>query len=962
MPKLFGKVIFSLVIATFVISVEISYISAATVNNTVATTNNITDWDFVSIQSYSEYLDLYNNDASLVSELNIDIFNYEKDSKGCSESKIKYKDKGSLLTEEYSDVGWSVSVPIAGFYSIYLEYYTVAGNGNSIERSIMIDGKVPYKEAGSVMLSRVWRDKSEKPIYLGENQVRSEQIQVEGWNSTYLYDNSGFFVEPLKFYLSEGDHLLRINAVREPVILGSIILCDQPAYIAYSDILKKYEKKDYKASTKEYKVQAENIYQKSDPTIYPVCDFGSASMEPCTSSVIKLNKISGEKFQLAGQWAEWVLDVPETGLYNIILKYKQQYYDGGFTNRGLKIDGKYPFEEAKYIRFPYKDKWYIKPVGDNEGNNFKFYLTEGKHTLQLNVTLGDMADVIGQVQNIVYDLNNIYRKIVTITGITPDVYRDYEFPLQIPDVIEKIGVCSNQLKNIKNEILIISGTTGSYVSIFEKMIADLDIMYKNPRKIAGKLKNMKDNISGLASWMSGAQNQPLDIDWIKIVPAGSAVAENAENVWKNIIHSIKVFAASFNMDYSSIGSQSGSAGIEEIVVWIGSNSMITTVAGAGRDQSLIIKQMADNLFTPEKKIKVNLQLVAPGTLLTSIIAGKAPDVSLQCTNTEPMNYAIREAVCDLSELDGFDEVKERFNTYALIPYTFDGKTYALPETLTHPMMFYRKDIFREQNLTLPQTWKEVYRLIIALQKNNMQFGMPVGWHGYLMFLYQRDGQLYTENLDKTLMGSDTSIQAFKQLTDLFNNYGQPVQYDFLNRFRSGEMPIAITDFTTYNQLSVFAPEIKNLWGLAPIPGTEDENGLLNRSVASSGTSCIILSSSKHVSESWEFLKWWTDTYAQTTYSRELESIMGVAARYPTANREAFSRISWSKDNSESLKEQAKYVFGVPEMPGSYITPRYLDFAFQAVVNQQEDAGDTILEYSKQIDSEILRKRKEFGLN
>ncbi|MDD2361519.1 MAG: extracellular solute-binding protein [Oscillospiraceae bacterium] len=962
MPKLTWKRVISLAIVAFIISGEFVFVSADTVDNNNVTLEAETDWDFISVPSYSEYLNLHKDADSSVPEISIDIFDYEKDSTGYAKSEIKYKNKDALLTHEYSDMGWSFPVEKAGFYTVYIDYYTISGNGNSIERSILFDGKVPFKEAGSFMLSRTWEDKNKEPVYLGQNQVRSEQIQVENWTGSYLLDTSGYYTTPLKFYLSEGVHTLRISAVREPIVLGGITLRSSPEYSSYADVLKGYQDKGYKPSTKDYKHQAEQMNLKSDPTIYPVCDFGSASMEPYTNSVIKLNKISGDKFKLVGQWVEWELDVPETGLYDITLKYKQQYYDGGFSSRGLLIDGEYPFEEARYIRFPYNDKWYIKPIADNDGNSYQFHLPEGKHTLRLNVTLGDMADAIGQVQDIVYELNGVYRKIVTITGVTPDIYRDYEFPVLIPEAIEKIGDCSDELEKIKDEISKISGTSGSYVAIFEKLIVDLDIMYKNPRKIAGKLKNMKDNVSGLASWMAEAQNQPLDIDWIKIVPAGTAVTEKAENTWDNIVHAAKVFVASFNMDYSAIGSQYESDSEEEIKVWIGSNSMITTVAGAGRDQSLIIKQMADNMFTPEHKIRVNLQLVAPGTLLTSIIAGRAPDVSLQSANTEPMNYAIRDAVCDLSVLNGFDEVKQRFEPYALTPYTFGKKTFGLPETLQYPVLFYRKDIFEEQNLSLPNTWKDTYRLIIALQKNNMQFGMPSGWQSYLMLLYQNGGQLYTENADKTLMDSDTSLQSFKQLTDLYNSYGQPVQYDFLNRFRSGEMPAAIADFTTYNQLSVFAPEIKNLWGFAPVPGTEDANGNIDRAVASSGTSCIILSSSKKINESWEFLKWWTDTPAQTAYSRELESIMGVAARYPTANKEAFSRISWSKDNSESLKKQAQYVFGVPEVPGSYITPRYLDFAFQAVINQKEDAGDTILNYAKQINLEISRKRKEFNLN
>ena len=43
--------------------------------------------------------------------------------------------------------------------------------------------------------------------------------------------------------------------------------------------------------------------------------------------------------------------------------------------------------------------------------------------------------------------------------------------------------------------------------------------------------------------------------------------------------------------------------------------------------------------------------------------------------------------------------------------------------------------------------------------------------------------------------------------------------DFPNRFRTGEMPIGIVDYTTYNMLTVMAPEIKGLWDFTMVPGS-----------------------------------------------------------------------------------------------------------------------------------------------
>ena len=93
------------------------------------------------------------------------------------------------------------------------------------------------------------------------------------------------------------------------------------------------------------------------------------------------------------------------------------------------------------------------------------------------------------------------------------------------------------------------------------------------------------------------------------------------------------------MDYSAIGKMSADADDHAIKVWVTS----------GRDQSKIIRRMIDQDFTPTQNITVDLQLAAAGTLLRSILAGNGPDVAMQLQPTEPMNYALRDAVVRIKE-------------------------------------------------------------------------------------------------------------------------------------------------------------------------------------------------------------------------------------------------------------------------------------------------------------------------
>ena len=190
-------------------------------------------------------------------------------------------------------------------------------------------------------------------------------------------------------------------------------------------------------------------------------------------------------------------------------------------------------------------------------------------------------------------------------------------------------------------------------------------------------------------------------------------------------------------------------------------------------------------------------------------------------------------------------------------------------------------------------------------------------------------------------------------------------YDFPNRFRSGEMPIGIQDYDTYNTLAVLAPEIRGLWEFNLIPGTEQEDGTIDRSCSSWGYCTMFLKNEDRSEElaqkCWEFLKWWADAPTQTRYGRELEAVMGSAARYQTANKVSFEQLPWSADQMAILKEQWSWTEQVPEVAGGYFTTRHITNAARKVYNESADPRETLLDYTDTINDEIEKKREEFDM-
>jgi len=267
------------------------------------------------------------------------------------------------------------------------------------------------------------------------------------------------------------------------------------------------------------------------------------------------------------------------------------------------------------------------------------------------------------------------------------------------------------------------------------------------------------------------------------------------------------------------------------------------------------------------------------------------------------------------------------------------------------------------SLNAPNTWDELLKLSPILQRNNMRIGLPSAGLGiYSALLIQSGESFYNKKLTDTNWGTETAYDAFLAWTDFYNQHGFSLEYNFINLFRTGEMPIGIADYSMYNTIKVTAPEIDGTWKMVPIPGTIKSDGTIDRSVCTAGTAAILFKNSDNPEAAWKFLKWWTGEEAQTRYALDMESVMGVAARQYPANNKALDNISWSKAELDAIKSQKEYVVDLPELPGGYYVTRNLSNAFNDTVINGKNARESLSKWTKETTIEIKRKFKEFGID
>jgi len=873
----------------------------------------------------------------------------------------------SILTDEIGSVTWEVNVPEAGYYNLMLNYYPYEGKSSVIERVLYINGEIPFDGAKNMTFHRIWGNKDAVIQDISGNDIRPSQIEKPDWTSSYFRDSIGYVNEPYMFYFNSGTNTITLEAVREPLLIDSIELVSIKELKTYSQIQSTYDAMGYQVVDQTLTItQAENPIYTTSPTLYALNDRTSPLTVPSDPKLIKLNTIGGNNWRVSGDKVTWAIEVETSGLYAISMRVKQKIGSGMSVSRNIYIDGVIPFIEMENYAFNHNNDWRIQTLG-TDSEPYLFYLEAGTHEFAMEVSLGLYGPLIAQIQSSISNLNKLYREILVYTGPEPDQYRDYQLQERVENLVGRLIEERDNLSNVRESIIDISGSKSEKTGILDTVILQLDDFIEKPREIHKNLTTYNSNISSLGTLVILLSSQPLEIDYFMLHDPTEILPQSRATFFKKLIFNMRAFFATFIIDYTSIGKTDASGSGETIEVWL----------SIGKDQANVLRKLIDESFTRETGVQVDLKLVNGAVLLPATLAGEGPDVAMGVGNNIPVNYAMRNAVYDLSQFADFDDITPRFKDSAMVPYQYLNGSFALPEQQIFLMMFYRTDIFEEIGLTPPDTWDDVIGMIPDLQKHNLEFYLPIPiTQGSVVNLppnpifstmfYQNDGQFYLNDDTESGFNEGLGPQIFEQWTQFYTDYSFPVEANFVNRFRSGQMPIGITYYNVYNTLSVFAPEIRGKWDFLPVPGTvttdEFGNESIRRETVSSGTGIMIMDQSKHKDASWEYLKWWTKTETQVQFGREMEGILGAAARYPTANVDALSQLPWTVKEYQKLNDQWDWVRGIPEVPGGYMTGRHLDNAFRLVLEESSNPRETIYDYVQVINDEIAKKRREFGLD
>jgi ABC-type glycerol-3-phosphate transport system substrate-binding protein len=636
--------------------------------------------------------------------------------------------------------------------------------------------------------------------------------------------------------------------------------------------------------------------------------------------------------------------VPESGRYELAFRVNQQHYSNKATFRTIKLDGEVPHEGLLEYRFPYERGWYGLTLGSGKDTPYEFYLEKGTHTLTMEVTHGPVKPLIIELERLIDLVRAMDQDLQILTGGQVDKSRTWK-ESELPGLREQLAEALQMSEELRAGMLEINGKRDDVVTGLESAIRDFQKFLKYPAEVPNRLDELAVLMDKISSFHLMLVQQPLGLDQIYIVPVGAELPRTKASFLQSLDGAVQTFFHSFvrKDDISELDDN-------KLNVWV----------MRGRDYVNLLQELADELFTPVTGVEVKVNLITDENLLVlANAAGIQPDVALGLAQNRPFDYALRNAIVDLTEFADFEEVASHYAPGAILSYFYDGGYYALPETQSFNVLFYRKDILEQLGLEVPETWDDVYEMLPTLQQNHRNF--HVNRTDFLPFIYQNGAEFFKADGTGILLDSPEAFAGFKQWTDLYSIYGVKQEVpSFYQHFRRGTLPIGIADYNMFVQLTASAPELYGRWGIAPIPGKAQPDGTIARWASGGQNAAVIYKKTEKKEAAWQFMKWWLSAEVQERYGGDLEAFNGPEFRWNTANVEAFVRLPWKADEARVILEQWKWFKEMPNLPGSYFVDREMNNGWNRTVVDHANYRTSLEKSITEIDREMLRKRQEFG--
>lgn len=388
------------------------------------------EMDSLSIVSnknaYRKYIAKYSDAAKPMEEVKIDVTDFTQS----SDIDVKVEDfEGEDDCVAWVDcegtLTWKFDVKTAGLYNLEMFYHPITATNTTIEVELKIDGEYPFSEVKLVELDRYWQNETA----IGwdarkKNQKRPPQVEYNTWVTYPIKDKDGLINNPYYFYLSEGSHEISLTGVKTNFYLKGMRFFNTEELPSYAEIAPTQDQINATPSFGSNEdighIEAENTYYTTSSTLYPTYDRTDYSVSPSHPVNKRYNTIGADTWDQACQAIAWQVEVPEDGYYKVQIRCRQSTMRGFFSNRRVYINGEVLCKELDDIKIQYNPNWQTVELADADGNLIYVPLHKGTNEIMLEAVPGDIGAVMERLDDLIFQMNYYYRRILMITGPSPD--------------------------------------------------------------------------------------------------------------------------------------------------------------------------------------------------------------------------------------------------------------------------------------------------------------------------------------------------------------------------------------------------------------------------------------------------------------------------------------------------------------------------------------------------------------
>ncbi len=859
---------------------------------------------------------------------------------------------GNLTANQ--EISFFINLEEAGLFNIEIDYLDISQSILPSELSVLINDELPFAESIAIKIPSLWEfETSDFVLDRYGNEVMPSSVKSNRVQTLVLRDASGLNQAPFAFELLEGNNEISFRLRFGSILLGAIRVKPLISLPSYQEYL---QQNQGSLVDEQITLSASEMVYKNNPSIRLRSETDPSALIYETDSM-RLNAIDGYSYRSGNSEIYYEVNVEKAGYYHLGLKYRQTYLMQMPVFRELRINGDVPFEQAALLTFHYTKDYQNILFGTDEP--FMFYLEEGKNLISMRAVMEPYRDAYETLIGVMQEITDLSLEIKKLTGNNQDRYRTWKLVNFIPDVEERLDKWLGLLNETTRHLESYShqDNPGMLTNI-NLAIDQLEKLRDDVDQIPSKMILLADGNTSAAQMLGTVVQSFLengmDVQSVYVTGDIKLPREKANFFRRNIESTRRFFLSFTKREY-----QATKTSDDVIDVWV----------NFPRQYIEIMQMMIDSQFTEQTNIKVELSLMPDeNKLILANAAGNAPDIALGVNHWIPYEFAIRDASLDLRQFDGYEETVALFSKGAMIPYAFEEGIFGLPQTQNFWVTFYREDILDSLGLEVPNTWDEVIEILPILQRFGMNYYEPLAlFKGFkpfvatLPFIYQFDGNLYSEDGISTTINSEETLKGMRLMTDLFTIYNMPKEVpNFYQHFRLGTLPIGISDLSTYLQLTIAAPELTGKWNIALHPGVMNGEGEVMRWAASGAQASMILSNSKNPEDAWEFLSWWMSTPIQSQFALRLQTTYGVEYMWNTANLDAFAQLPLPTEHIDIILGQWEFAVEASRIPGAYMVEREISNAWNKIVFDDANPRIALDSATKTSNREILYKMEEFG--